>query len=110
MKFRHLKPSIRWWIPLKPGLIAHLTESLEVHTDRFVHRKGILSKKENVIFFTHITNYSTYQSIFDRMFGVANFSIETAAHTSIPELELKGYTKKLRNFLSKMLRTYAIAD
>ena len=110
MKFRHLKPTIRWWSPMNSGLIAHFTESLEVHTDRFVQRKGILSKKENVVLFAHITNYSTYQSIFDRIFGIANFSIETAAHTPLPELELKAYPKKLKEFLAKTLRAYAVPN
>jgi uncharacterized membrane protein YdbT with pleckstrin-like domain len=91
-------------------LLAHFTETLEVYTDRFVFRQGIFAKREDVVFFMHITNYSTRQSILDRIFGVANYSIETAAHTAVPELELRGYTYRLREFLSKMLQAYTAAD
>ena len=103
MKIHLLKPVIRWWSLLDNRLLAHYTEALEIHTDRFVHRRGILTKRESVIRFSHITNYAAEQNIFDRIFGVADFSIETAAGTMEPELVLHGYPYQLRNFLSRTL-------
>jgi uncharacterized membrane protein YdbT with pleckstrin-like domain len=103
MKIHILKPVIRWWSLVDNHLLAHYTEALEIHTDRFVHRQGILNKRECVIRFSHITNYAAEQNLFDRLFGVANFSIETAAGALEPELVLRGYPYQLRNFLSRML-------
>lgn len=103
MKIHQLKPAIRWWSPARSRLLAHFTESLEVHTDRFVHRKGVLSKRESVVLYTRITNYTAEQNLFDRLFGVANFCVETSAGAQEPELELRGYPCQLREFLSKML-------
>jgi len=110
MRSKTLKPSIRWWSLFNPGLLAHFTESLEVHSDRFVHRRGVFSKQKNVIHFSYIINYSTCQSVVDRVFGSANFCIETTAHPEVPVLELKGYPNKLRDFLSKMMRAYASGE
>jgi uncharacterized membrane protein YdbT with pleckstrin-like domain len=103
MKIHLLKPVIRWWSLRDSRLMAHFTESLEVHTDRFVHRSGLLSRRESVVLYSRITNYTAQQNLFDRMFGVANFSIETSAGSLAPELELRGYPYQLRSFLSKML-------
>ena len=103
MKIHLLKPVVRWWSLVDNRLVAHFTEALEIHTDRFVYRKGILSKRESVVRFSHITNYAAEQNLFDRLFGVANFSIETSAGSMKPELELRGYPYQLRNFLSRML-------
>ena len=103
MKIHLLKPVVRWWSLVDSRLVAHFTEALEIHTDRFVHRKGILSKRESVIRFAHITNYAAEQNLFDRVFGIANFSIETSAGGMEPELELRGYPYQLRNFLSRTL-------
>ena len=110
MKSKTLKPSIRWWSLFNPRLLAHFTESLEVQKDRFVHHKRFFSKHKNVILFSHVINYSTCQSPFDRVFGVANFCIETGSNPEVSVLVLKGYTHKLRDFLSKMLRAYESAD
>ena len=109
MKSKTLKPAIRWWSLFNSRLLAHFTESLEVQTDRFVHQKGLFKKHKDVILFSHVINYSTCQSPLDRLFGVANFCVETAAHPEAPVLELRGYTSKLREFLSKMMRAYATA-
>ena len=110
MKSKTLKPTIRWWSLFNPRLLAHFTERLEVHTDRFVHHRGSFSKQKNVILFSHIINYSTCQSPFDRLFGVANYCIETGANPEVSVLVLTGYTSKLRDFLSKMLIAYSVAD
>ena len=48
-------------------------------------------------------NYTAEQNLWDRLFGVANFSIETSAASVAPELELRGYSYQLRSFLTKML-------
>jgi uncharacterized membrane protein YdbT with pleckstrin-like domain len=103
MKIHLLKPVIRWWSLGDSRLVAHFTETLEVHTDRFVHRRGVLSKRESVVLYSRITNYTADQNLFDRLFGVANFCIETAAGSMEPELRLRGYPYQLRSFLSKML-------
>ncbi|MDK1028348.1 MAG: PH domain-containing protein [Anaerolineae bacterium] len=110
MKFRHLKPTIRWWSIANPRLLAHFTESLEVQTDRFVHKKGVFTKRENVILFARITNYSIYQSFFDRIFGVANLYIETEAHSFASGLELKSYPFKLQEFITTMMLAYEVGD
>ena len=103
MKIHLLKPVIRWWSLVDSRMLAHFTESLEVHTDRFVHRQGLLSRRESVVLFSRITNYTAEQNLFDRLFGVADFSIETSAASVAPELELRGYPYQLRSFLTKML-------
>ncbi len=97
------KPVIRWWSLVNPRLIAHFSEELVVHSDRFIFKKGILSKSEIVIPFSRVTNYAAEQSLFDRMFGVGNFKIETAGSTITPELSLLGYSYKLRDILARSL-------
>lgn len=100
-----LKPVIRWWSLVRPGIIAHFSETLEVHNDRLVYRKGILSKSETVIPFAHIANYSAEQNLFDRIFGIGNFKIETAGSNLAPELILIGYPYRLREILARALDT-----
>ena len=102
MRMHRMKPVVRWWSLLDNHLLAHFTETLEIHTDRFVHRRGVLSKRENVVRFSHITNYSSEQNLLDRLFGVANFSIETSAGAHEPEMVLRGYPDQLRSFLARM--------
>ena len=97
------KPVIRWWSFVNPRLLAHFSESLVVHSDRFIFKKGIFDKSEVVIPFSRITNYAEYQSFFDRLFGVGNFKIETAGSSIAPELALNGYPYKLRNVLARAL-------
>jgi uncharacterized membrane protein YdbT with pleckstrin-like domain len=97
------KPVIRWWSLVNPRVIAHFSESLTVHNDRMIYRRGILSKSEVAIPFTRITNYSAEQNLFDRIFGVGNFRIETAAANMAPELALTGYSYKLRDILARAL-------
>jgi uncharacterized membrane protein YdbT with pleckstrin-like domain len=96
------KPVIRWWSLVHPGLIAHFSETLEVHADRLMYRKGIFSEKEVVVPFSRVTNYSVDQNFFDRLFGVGNFTIETAGSVA-PELVLNGYPYKLRDLLASSL-------
>ncbi len=90
-KFR---PKIRWWSLVDSRLLAHYSETLEVWDDRFVMRRGILSKNETVIPFSSITNYSSQQSFFDRVFNICRLVIETAGSIN-PELDLRGYPEKL---------------
>jgi uncharacterized membrane protein YdbT with pleckstrin-like domain len=97
------KPVIRWWSLVNPRLIAHFSESLTVHNDRFIFKKGILSKSEIVIPFARVTNYAAEQNLFDRIFGAGNFKIETAGSTITPELTLIGYSYKLRDILARSL-------
>jgi uncharacterized membrane protein YdbT with pleckstrin-like domain len=97
------KPVIRWWSLVNPRLIAHFSESLTVHNDRFIFRKGIFSKNEIVIPFSRVTNYAAEQTLFDRIFGVGNFKIETAGSTITPELILSGYSYNLRDILARSL-------
>jgi membrane protein YdbS with pleckstrin-like domain len=96
------KPAIRWWSLVRPRIIAHFSETLEVHPDRLMYRKGILSENEVVIPFSRITNYSVDQNLFDRMFGIGNFRIETAGSIA-PELTLVGYSYQLRDILAQSL-------
>ncbi len=103
MRMHMMKPVVRWWSLMDNHLLSHYTETLEIHTDRFVQRSGVLSKRENVVRFTHITNYSSEQNLLDRLFGVANFNIETSAGAQEPEMVLRGYPDQLRSFLSRML-------
>jgi uncharacterized membrane protein YdbT with pleckstrin-like domain len=98
------KPTIRWWSLVDTRLIAHFTESLEVGTDRLTFRKGAVSENEIVVPFSRITNYSDHQNLFDRIFGVCNFVVETAGSTA-PELVLRGYPVKLREVLSAAVNT-----
>jgi uncharacterized membrane protein YdbT with pleckstrin-like domain len=97
------KPVIRWWSLVNPRIIAHFSESLIVHSDRFIYRKGILDKSEVVIPFSRITNYAHEQTVFDRIFGVCNFRVETAGSSIAPELTLKGYSFKLEEVLARAL-------
>ena len=97
------RPVIRWWSFVKCRLIAHFSEILEVHPDRLIYRKGILSKSETVIPFARITNYSADQNVFDRIFGTVDFRVETAGSNITPELHLIGYSSKLREVLSQAL-------
>jgi membrane protein YdbS with pleckstrin-like domain len=84
-------------------LIAHFSEVLEVHPDRLVFRRGILSKSVVVIPFSRITNYSADQNLFDRVFGTADFRVETAGSNITPELFLMGYSFRLRDILARSL-------
>ncbi len=97
------KPVIRWWSLVNPRLIAHFSERLEEREDRLVYVKGILSKNEVVIPFSRITNYSADQTLFDRIFGLGNFKVETAGSNITPELNLIGYSYKLREVLAQAL-------
>jgi len=97
------KPVIRWWSLVRPRILAHFTETLEVHDDRLLYRKGLLSKSEVVIPFSHIANYSAEQSLFDRIFGVGNFKIESVGSNLAPELTLIGYPYKLSGLLARAL-------
>jgi uncharacterized membrane protein YdbT with pleckstrin-like domain len=76
---------------------------LEIHEDRLVYRQGILSKSEVVIPFSRITNYSADQNLFDRIFGTADFRVETAGSNITPELTLVGYSHALRDTLAAAL-------
>ena len=97
------KPMIRWWSIVNMRLLAHFMESLEVRDDRLVYIKGILSKSEVVIPLSRITNYSADQNLFDRIFGAGNFKVETAGSNITPELNLVGYSFKLRDVLALAL-------
>jgi len=96
------KPVIRWWSLVNPRIIAHFSERLDVLDDRLAYRRGILSKSEVVIPFSRITNYAADQNLFDRIFGVGDFRVETAGSIT-PELTLIGYKYKLRDILSYAL-------
>jgi uncharacterized membrane protein YdbT with pleckstrin-like domain len=97
------KPVIRWWSFVNPRILAHFSESLIVHSDRFIFKKGIFDKSEIVIPFSRITNYADQQSFFDRVFGIGNFKIETAGSSITPELILMGYPYNLRDVLARAL-------
>jgi uncharacterized membrane protein YdbT with pleckstrin-like domain len=101
------KPAIRWWSLVNPRLIAHFSEELVVHSDRFIFRKGIFSKSEIVVPFSRVTNYAADQNVFDRIFNVGNFKIETAGSTITPELTLIGYSYQLRDILARSLNIAA---
>lgn len=98
------KPVIRWWSLVNPRVIAHFSETLDVYDDRFMYRKGIFSKSEVVIPFARITNYATDQNIFDRIFGVGNFRVETAGSVA-PELNLSGYSYRLSEILARSIKS-----
>lgn len=97
------KPVIRWWSLVNPRILAHFSENLVVHSDRFIFRKGILDKSEVVIPFSRITNYAYQQSFFDRIFRIGDFRIETAGSSIAPELTLRGYPAELRDTLARAL-------
>jgi len=98
------KPAIRWWSLVASRLVAHFTESVQVHEDRLTFHKGIVNTSEVVIPFSRITNYTADQNLFDRLYGVGNFNIETAGSVG-PELQLIGYPYKLGDVLNKALGT-----
>ena len=100
---RVFKPAIRWWSLVSSKLIAHFTESVEIHEDHLTYRKGIINTSEVVIPFSRITNYTANQNLFDRMFGLGNFSIETAGSVG-SELLLNGYPYKLGDVLNSSLK------
>jgi uncharacterized membrane protein YdbT with pleckstrin-like domain len=83
--------------------MAHFSESLVVHADRLIFKRGIFEKSEVVIPFARITNYAAQQSFFDRIFGTGDFRIETAGSSITPELVLTGYTYELRNVFARAL-------
>lgn len=97
------KPVVRWWSLVHPRIIAHFSETLDVYEDNLMYRKGILNKSEVVIPFSRVTNYAAEQSLFDRIFGVGDFRIETAGSVA-PELTLIGYSYKLRDILARSLK------
>ena len=99
------KPVIRWWSLVNMRLLAHYAETLEVYEDRLLYRKGILSKSEVVIPFARITNYADEQNLFDRLFGISNFQVETAGSTITPELNLIGYPSQLRQVLARAVES-----
>jgi membrane protein YdbS with pleckstrin-like domain len=97
------RPVVRWWSLTNPRLMAHFSESLIVHADRLIFRKGIFDKREVVIPFSRITNYAGEQSFMDRIFGTGNFKIETAGSSIAPELVLIGYPYEVRNIFARAL-------
>ncbi len=97
------KPIIRWWSLVNPRVIAHFSETLDIYEDRLMYRKGIFNRSEVVVPFSRVTNYAAEQSLFDRIFRIGNFRIETAGSVA-PELTLIGYSYKLRDILSSALR------
>ncbi len=97
------KPVIRWWSLVNPRIIAHFSETLDVYEDNLMYRKGLLNKSEVVIPFSRVTNYAAEQNLFDRIFGVGDFKIETAGSVA-PELTLIGYSYKLRDILARSLK------
>lgn len=97
------KPVVRWWSLTNARLMAHFSESLIVHSDRLIFKKGIFDKSEVVIPFSRITNYAGEQSFMDRIFGIGNFRIETAGSSIAPELVLIGYPYELRNVFARAL-------
>ena len=97
------KPVIRWWTIVSMRILAHFSETLEVREDRLVYIKGIFNKSEVVIPFSRITNYSADQTVFDRIFGLGNFKVETAGSNITPELNLIGYSYQLRDVLAQAL-------
>jgi uncharacterized membrane protein YdbT with pleckstrin-like domain len=97
------RPVIRWWSLTNPRITAHFSESLVVHADRLIFKKGIFDKSEVVIPFSRITNYSGEQSFFDRIFGIGDFRIETAGSSIAPELVLIGYRYEVRNVFARAL-------
>jgi len=98
------KPVIRWWSLVNPRVIAHFSETLDIYEDRLMYRKGIFSKNEVTVPFSRVTNYGVDQNVFDRIFGVGNFKVETAGSVA-PELILVGYSYKLRDILARALKT-----
>jgi len=101
------RPVIRWWSFVKMRLVAHFSEVLEVHPDRLVFRRGLLSKSESVLPFSRITNYSADQNVLDRIFGAADYRVETAGSNITPELILTGYSAELRNIFARALNRSA---
>jgi len=101
------KPVIRWWSLVNPRVIAHFSETLDIYEDRLMYRRGIFSKSEAVIPFARVTNYAVEQNLFDRIFGVGNFKVETAGSIS-PELVLTGYSYKLKDILTQALKASRI--
>jgi len=99
------KPAIRWWSLVNMRLIAHFSETLDVYEDRLMYRKGIFSKSEVVIPFSRVTNYAADQNLFDRIFRVGNFRVETAGSVT-PELTLMGYSYKLKDILTRALKAH----
>ena len=97
------RPAIRWWSLVDTRLIAHYTESLEVKHDRLILRAGLLTKSETVIPFSKITNYKAEQGIFDRLFGLWHYTIETAGSIT-PELVLGGYPGEIRGALARAIQ------
>ena len=97
------KPAIRWWSLVNPRIIAHFSETLDVFDDRLMYRKGIFSKSEVIIPFSRITNYAADQNVFDRVFRVGNFRIETAGSVA-PEMTLVGYSYALRDIFARSLK------
>ena len=97
------RPVIRWWSFVNPRILAHFSESLVVEADRFIYKRGILSKSEVVIPFARITNYGHQQTFFDRIFNIGNFKIETAGSSIAPELSLLGYPFELNEVLARTL-------
>ena len=97
------KPMIRWWSLVNPRVIAHFSETLDIYEDRLMYRKGIFNRSEVILPFSRVTNYAAEQNLFDRIFGVGNFRIETAGSVAT-EVTLIGYSYKLRDILAQALR------
>src|SRR5258707_15508556 len=98
------KPVIRWWSLVNMRLIAHFSETLDIYEDKLMYRKGIFSKSEVVIPFSRVANYEADQNLFDRIFGVGNFRVETTGSSITPELMLIGYSYKLRDIFARALK------
>ncbi len=92
-------PAFRWWSIVNPRLIAHFSESVDIHEDRIVLSKGVFNKSQVVMPTSKITNYSINQSFLERIFGVSDFVFETAG-SSGPELILKSYPNRLKEALA----------
>ena len=65
-----------------PGIVGWLTSHFVVTTERVIHRSGWISKHQTDIPLDRIQNIAFKQSVFERMIGAGDITLESAGEES----------------------------
>lgn len=74
------------------GILYYRLILIEIWEDRLSLREGVFTYSKNFVELYRVKDYSEYQSLFMRIFGVMNITLHTSDKTS-PVLKLNGVPK-----------------
>ena len=100
-------------IPVLAVLVDIYVRNMEfvILDNDIIVKKGIINKEVKHIPFRTITNVSSRFGVYDRMFGIGTFQIETAGksgHLSGPEAKIEGIQNyfEVRDVILNMIRKF----